>query len=77
MAVYRASETGCRNHWREPKRCRSFSLTDTAWGLLLRMAEFNQCSASEVVERWVRAAAKAAGEGGIEPAVQPVLSDEA
>jgi hypothetical protein len=48
-----------RTHWSEPKRCRSLSLSDTAWGLLTKLAAFNETNRSEVLERLLREAAKA------------------
>lgn len=47
-----------RTHWGEPKRCRSLSMSDTAWDLLTKLAAFNETNRSEVLERLLREAAK-------------------
>jgi hypothetical protein len=47
-----------RTHWNEPKRCRSLSMSDTAWDLLTKLAAFNGTNRSEVLERLLREAAK-------------------
>lgn len=45
-----------RTAWAEPKRCRSLSLSDTAWDLLTRLAYANGCNRSEAFERLIRKA---------------------
>lgn len=49
-------ESGSRTHWAEPKRCRSLSVSDTAWGLLTKLASFHGTNRSEAFERLIRAA---------------------
>lgn len=43
-----------RNSWGAPKRCRSVSLTDEAWGLLTRLADLQAVNRSECLERIIR-----------------------
>lgn len=51
-------DSSSRTHWKEPKRCRSLSLSDTAWDVLTRLAEFNSCNRSEWLERYLRRVSK-------------------
>ena len=45
-----------RTRWNEPKRCRSLSLSDTAWAMLTELAETQDSNRSEVMERLIRQA---------------------
>lgn len=50
------ADSRSRTHWDEPKRCRSLSLSDTAWEKLTKLAELHSCNRSEILERLIRKA---------------------
>ena len=41
-------------HWGELKRCRSLSLSDTAWELITQLADAEGVNRSEYIERLIR-----------------------
>lgn len=49
-------DSDARTRWGEPKRCRSLSMTDTAWDLLTKLAAVHSTNRSEAFERLIRKA---------------------
>lgn len=49
-----AEFSNCRTQWGEPKRCRSVSISDSGWDLLGALAQQENTTRSEIMERMIR-----------------------